>query len=152
MFEFVKSSGYIPITDDEIDFLNSEFNIRIPQILRKYYIMHNGKYMHNVYINFEDKIRCLHYIIPLTNNNASFNVEDILNDEIHKSLVSDKLIPFGIDEGGAIFYWDKESYKVYICLDSYMDDNDDMEIPIYVCDSIECFFKYAQDSYLNSIS
>ena len=70
MFEFVKSSGYIPITNDEIDFINCEFNIRIPQILRQYYIMHNGKYMHNVYINFENNIRCLHYIIPLIGNNS----------------------------------------------------------------------------------
>lgn len=46
MFNFVIQNSerkYIPVTEDDINRIEEKFGIVFPDILRKYYVEHNGK-------------------------------------------------------------------------------------------------------------
>ncbi len=146
MFDFVKPDNHIPITNDDMIRFEKYFDIAIPDILKHYYLLHNGNYIQNVFVSFNDESYCVHGIIPLSDPDSLFSVEKILDDEITQTYLDDRLIPFAYDEGGSFFCWHRDDHRVYFSCDAVLDEND-MELSIYMCDSVEEFFNGMLDSF-----
>lgn len=60
--------------------------------------------------------------------------------------VRNNFIPLAGDQGSDIYYWDSNDGKVYI---SFNDDEDEngLEIPYYVCSSVEEMFRLMNEAY-----
>ena len=157
MYNFFREDcdRYIPVSEDDIKRIENTLGIVFPDVLRKYYLEHNGKCIHTVDIlSYDGQVTGVHDIIPIIDNNiihgikSEFSVECIKYNELNEpwNRVASNLIPLAINEGGDIYYWDSNDGKVYI---SFNDDEDEngMEIPYYVCSSVDEMFRLMNEAY-----
>lgn len=152
---------YVPVTNEDIDRIEKKFGITFPNILREYYLKHNAKWIHDTMINTPDgNRRSISDILPIINTPVDkwgikneYSVECIKANEMSEpeeygwSLrVRNNFIPLAIDQGSDIYYWDSNDGKVYI---SFNDDEDEngLEIPYYVCSSVEEMFRLMNEAY-----
>lgn len=160
---------YIPVSEDDINRVEKKLGIVFPDVLRKYYLEHNGKYIHTVYIPNADTdmgdITGIADIIPVITNEiihgikSEFSVECIKENELNEPYdkwvghlrIKTNLIPLAINEGGDIYYWDSNDGKVYISFNADEDENG-MEIPYYVCSSVDEMFRLMNEAYEKKIN
>ena len=154
----------IPVSIEDINRIEKKFKITFPDVLKKYYLEHNGEFIHTVYIPIyyndgTSGITSVHEIIPLINNESKYyNVEHIKEEEMNEPeklginlRVRNNFIPLAINQGGDIYYWDSNDEKVYI---SFNDDEDEngLEIPYYICSSVDEMFKLMNEAYEKEIN
>lgn len=151
---------YVPVTNADIDRIEKKFEIVFPDVLRKYYLEHNAKWIHSIVINAPDEDgSCIHEILPIINTPINkwgieneYSVECIKDNEMNepKELgylrIRNNFVPLAIDDGCNTYYWDSNDGKVYI---SYNDNEDEngLEIPYYVCSSVEEMFRLMDEAY-----
>lgn len=162
MYNFFREDcdKYIPVSEDDINRVEKKLGIVFPDVLRKYYLEHNGKYIHTVDIPWADTddITGVAEILSLTSDDE-FNVECIKKKELNEPYdkwvghlrIRTNLIPLAINEGGDIYYWDTNDGKVYISFNADEDENG-MEIPYYVCSSVDEMFRLMNEAYEKKIS
>ena len=158
---YSKDDGeYVPVTEADIDRIEKKFGIKFPDILREYYLKYNAKWIHSIVINAPDEDgSCIHDILPIINTPINefgvkneYSVECIKDNEMNEPKefgylrIRNNFIPLAINQGGNIYYWDSNDGKVYI---SYNDNEDEngLEIPYYVCSSVEEMFKLMDEAY-----
>ena len=151
---------YVPVTEADIDRIEKKYEIIFPNVLRKYYLDNNAKWIHSVKIYSDDGAEVeINGIIPLINRplnkhgiKNTYSVECIKDSEINELeefgylRIERNFIPLAIDCGGNICRWDSNDGKVYI---SFNDDEDEngLEIPYYVCSSVEEMFRLMNEAY-----
>ena len=151
---------YMPVSENDINRIERELNIALPDVLRKYYLEHNGKYIKLVKIkkdnNGDDGMgdtADIAQMLPLTSDDE-FNVECIKKNELNEPndewvghlRIRTNFIPLAINGGGDIYYWDSNDGKVYISFNACEDENG-MEIPYYVCSSVDKMFRLMNEAY-----
>ncbi|MBQ3160714.1 MAG: SMI1/KNR4 family protein [Oscillospiraceae bacterium] len=162
MYNFFREDcdKYIPVSEDDINRVEKKLGIVFPDVLRKYYLEHNGKRIHTLYIpECDGEITGVHDIIPIITNEiihgikSEFSVECIKENELNEpwNRVASYLIPLAINEGGDIYYWDTNDGKVYISFNADEDENG-MEIPYYVCSSVDEMFRLMNEAYEKKIN
>lgn len=145
---------YVPVTEADIDRIEKKYEIIFPNVLKKYYLDNNAKWIHSVKIYSDDGAEVeINGIIPLINRplnkhgiKNTYSVESIKGSEINELeefgylRIERNLIPLAIDCGGNICRWDSNDGKVYI---SYNGDEDasGLEIQYCVCSSVEKMFE-----------
>lgn len=151
---------YVPVTNEDIDRIEKKFGITFPDILRKYYLEHNAKWIHGVEIHAPGGDEAdIHGILPLINTPINkwgikneYSVECIKDNEMNepKELgylrIRNHFIPLATNQCGDIYYWDSNDGKVYISYNADEDENG-LEIPYYVCSSVEEMFMLMDEAY-----
>ena len=114
------------VTDDDLDNIEKDLNIKIPAKLQEFYKKNNGKEIEPIEIN-NDII--LFELFPLKYGHGV---------EYHKILwldwLKEELIPLGRDEVDIEIYWSLKDNKVYR-IDSEFEEN--LENPVLVYDNVE---------------
>ena len=149
MFDFVKDSERsYPVTTSDIENAEQILGVTLPDILKEYYLLHNGKYMAQFDFVCEDgNSTRVHEILPLISANNHISVVNSKTDEIINEYLPAPLIPIAIDDGGYFFCWSTEDNSITLLLEHRLDDEDFLE-PI--CASIEDFFEILQNTYLKT--
>lgn len=151
---------YVPVTNEDIDRIEKKFGITFPDILREYYLKYNAKWIHGVEIHAPGRDESdICTILPLINTPINefgikneFSVECIKDNEMNEPeelgylRIRNNFIPLALDNCGDIYYWDSNDGKVYISYNADEDENG-LEIPYYVCSSVDEMFKLMDEAY-----
>lgn len=138
-FNFIKQKKEeYHITEEEIVCIEERYNIKFPQILKSYYILHNGDTVKLCRFTIDDYEYSIAKIVQLKSGTATF--EHIVDNDREDGIIGENMMPVARNEGGDYFYWDKVSEKVFLFL------CDDIENHIYICDNIEDLFKLMNNS------
>ena len=122
------------ITEEDIREVEERFGITFPQVLRKFYLEHNGDIIKSCIFTLDGNeymVQDLHYI--KVKNRAS--VDLIFPWQIEDGYISPCFVPFAYDPGGESYYWHTEDESVYFI------NGIDIENPVFVCKTIDEFFK-----------
>ena len=160
MFKFIESENdKANVTDEYVDSIERSLDIKFPDILRKYYLNHNGAQIKECTFELYDTEFSVHSICDL--NYGTMPVEKILEYNSKNEDIPNECYPIAEDDIN-YYYWNTKDGKVYY----YMEDEEE---PILISDSIEEFFeilnsccngivkiqrneKYEQNPYLNLIN
>ncbi|MDE6595277.1 MAG: SMI1/KNR4 family protein [Oscillospiraceae bacterium] len=159
---YSKDDGeYVPVTNEDIDRIEKKFGIKFPDILREYYLKYNAKWIHSVEIHAPGGDEAeIHEILPIINTPINrwgikneFSVECIKDNEMNEPneygwplRIRNNFVPLALDGCGDTYYWDSNDGKVYISFCANEDENG-LEIPYYVCSSVEEMFKLMDEAY-----
>ena len=151
---------FFPVTEADIERIEKKFKVTFPDVLKRYYLKHNAKFIHGEKIQGPGGEEVyIHDIFPLISTPINefgvkneYSVECIKDNEINEpnelgyQRVRNNFIPLAINQGGNIYYWDSNDGKVYISYNADEDENG-LEIPYYVCSSVEEMFKLMDEAY-----
>lgn len=151
---------FFPVTEADINRIEKKFSIAFPEILKKYYLEHNAKFIHGEKIQeLGGEEAYIHDIFPLISTPINefgvkneYSVECIKDKEMSELeelgylRIRNNFIPLAINQGGNIYYWDSHDGKVYISFNADEDENG-LEVPYYVCSSVEEMFKLMDEAY-----
>lgn len=116
----------VNVTDEEIDNIENDLNIKLPKKLREFYKKNNGKKIESFELNDDIK---LFKLFPLKYGTSVEYYKIMWLDWLKEDL-----IPLGDDEVDVELYWSTKDYKVYR-IDSELEEN--LENPVLVYDSVE---------------
>ena len=140
MYKIIKETRKeYAITEEDIREVEERFGITFPQVLRKFYLEHNGDIIKSCIFTLDGNeymVQDLHYI--KVKNRAS--VDLIFPWQIEDGYISPCFVPFAYDPGGESYYWSTDDGKVYFI------NTEEIENIIFVCDSIEEFFKMLEEA------
>lgn len=145
---YKERSGFL-VSESDIERIEKEFNIKLPLVLKTFYIEHNGDELKTVYVNGIDGNEYgIHDISPIKYKRkylkGSYYPEIAKEGEFewsvrlfskYECIKRLNLIPFACDEGGDIYCWQKATESVFIIR------SDDFDNAIKVFDSIDVFFE-----------
>lgn len=151
---------FFPVTEADIERIEKKFKITFPEILREYYLKHNAKFINGVTIQEPGGEEAdIYNIIPLIGTpldkdglKNEYSVECIKDNEMNEPeelgclRIRNNFIPLALDMGCNIYYWDSNDGKVYISFNDN-DDEDGLEIPYFVCSSVEEMFGLMDEAY-----
>lgn len=139
MYNFVEEkSENTPILNYDILEIENKYNIIFPTILKEYYLMHNGDKIKLCIFTVDEEEFGVAKIVELKYGNCSF--EKIVNNDREDGFIDEHLYPLARNEGGDYFYWDVRDENVYMI---YCDD---IENPVWVCESIKAFFELMENN------
>lgn len=139
MYEFLKNENNgITLESHEIKAIEDLYGFEFSQILFDFYLLHNVgtiKICTFEIDGFEHQVRNM---VPLKDGALTF--EEIVTDDRKDGFIDINMLPLAMNEGGDMYYWDRNSENVYLYYD------DDIENPIYICENIESFFTLLSQS------
>ncbi len=134
MFGFIKRNNPDKkVTYDYIASVESKYNFKFPETLRKYYANYNVCELRDVTIVMYREKFSVETILPL--KYCSENVEFLLDIHRTKRYNPQYLVPFAKEVDGEFYYWDINTGRVYYWAMSYENE------PIAVARSVDEFFK-----------
>ena len=137
MYSFVKAqSENTHILSRDIMEIESKYNIKFPEVLREYYLKHNGDKIRLCIFKVDDEEFGVAEIVELKYGNCSF--EKLVENDMEDGFIDEHLYPLACNEGGDYFYWDIRDENVYML---YCDD---IENPVWICASVKEFFDLLQ--------
>lgn len=140
MYKFIKERrSQYAITEEDIKEVEERFDIKFPIALREFYLEHNGDFIKTSCFSIGGETFTLDdmYYIKIK---GEAPVELVLQWQREDGYISSDLIPFACDCGGESYYWSTEDEKVYFI------DGMDLENPMYICESIDAFFKIMEEA------
>ena len=133
MYQFISvHKNNFVVREEDINQVEKHFNIVFPKILRQFYLEHNGDSVELCKFRTDDFEHEIFEILPLKYGDCT--VEDVMENDREDEIIPCTMIPIANDRGGDYYYWDLETENVYLY---YCDD---IENPIYICDSIKSLF------------
>ena len=134
MYKFIKEirEGY-SIGEDDIFLLEKKWDIKIPAILRQFYSAYNGAKIHLCKFNIDDFEYEISEILPMKYGDCC--IEEVLRNDRQDEIISNNMVPIANNRGGDYYYSDLSKGKIYLV---YCDD---IENPVFICDSIEDMFE-----------
>ena len=139
MYKFIKEcrEGYL-ISEEDIKEFEKCWNVKIPEILRKFYINYNGGKINLCKFSVDDFVYEISEIIPLKYGECC--LEEVIRNDRQDEIIPKDKVPIANDRGGNYYYWDSLTGEIflYYC--------DDIENPIYICKSIEDLFEVMNQS------
>ena len=124
------------ITQEYIKEFQNKYNVKLPEILKEYYLKYNKSDIKECefYLYDEEYNFCVEYLYSL--NYGTQPVEKHLDKWIPENeYIPNSWIPLACDVDNDDYYWDKETGKVFFL------SLENVENPIPICDSVEEFFK-----------
>ncbi len=139
MYNFIKKvKDEELVTISDILAIEKEFNFQMPEMLKEYYLSYNGASIHDCIFSIDGyevevaKLVELKYgVLPL---------EKIINMDRQDGLIPSNMIPIARNSGGDYYYWNNQNGQVYL----YLSDN--IEDPVWICESVEEFFLLLQNN------
>lgn len=155
---------FFPVTEADIERIEKKFKITFPEILREYYLKHNAKFINGVTIQEPGGEEAyIHDILPLIGTPLNkyglkneYSVECIKDNEMNEPdelghlRIRNNFVPLAIDDGCNTYYWDSNDGKIYISYNAD-EDEDGLEIPYFVCSSVEEMFRLMDEAYKKMI-
>lgn len=139
MYGFVKEkSENTHISSCEVLEIENKYNINFPTMIKEYYLQHNGDKIRLCIFTVDEEEFGVAKIVELKYGNCSF--EKIVKNDREDGIIDEHLYPLARNEGGDYFYWDIRDENVYMI---YCDD---VENPVWVCDSIKAFFDLMENN------
>lgn len=121
-----------------IQAMEAKYQISIPQSLKAYYLQHNGQKIHVCVFHAGTSEYEVSKIIPIGGDGLTF--EKIIDNDREDGFIDQNFYPLASNRGGDIYYWDINSEKIYLIY------ADDIEHPVYICQSISGFFELLSKS------
>ncbi len=103
------------------------------KFIKEYYLKHNGAKINLCCFEIDEYEYEISEIIPLKYGSCS--LEKVKENDIEDGFIKESLVPIANNRGGDYYYWDKETEEVYLIY------GDDIENPIFICDSISELLK-----------
>ena len=137
MFDFVVNKS---VTHNESSALIAElelrYNISFPDILKEYYIRHDGEMIEYCNINTKNDPEIVSKIVSLCNK----EFESIKEECIVDGFIPDSMYPLASNRGGDYYFWDSEFGAVYLFY------GDDIDSPVKKSNSVKDFFEMLDKS------
>ena len=112
--------------------LEEKYSISFPPVLREFYRRHDGQKMALCKFQVNGYGCEVSGLVSLCEGQMTF--EWIVDNDRADGFISSEFFPLAMDRGGNIYYWQKNTERVYLLL------ADDIENPFPVADSIQAFF------------
>ena len=112
--------------------LEAKYDISFPPVLREFYRQHEGQKIELCKFQVNGYWCEVSSIVPLCVGRMTF--ERITDNDREDGFISSLLFPLAMDRGGNLYYWQKDTEKVFLLL------SDDIENPFLVANSIQAFF------------
>lgn len=139
MYGFIKQiKEEYHITEEDLKIVEGKYDIKFPEILRSYYLEHNGDIIKTCYLLVDDYSYGIAKIVQLKNGTTTF--EYIVDNDRKDGIIDENMFPIARNEGGDYYYWNKQTQNIYLY---YCDDIED---PIYICENINSFFEIMDKS------
>lgn len=133
MYNFIKQiKEDCSVTKNDIENIEIKYNIKFPEILKNYYLKHNGDTIKLCSFIVDDYEYEISKIVPLKYGSSNF--EHIIDGDREDSIITENMLPIARNRGGDYYYWDVNDEKVYLY---YCDD---IENPVYICNNIKSLF------------
>ncbi len=114
--------------------IEKEFNIKMPQELKKHYIKYGISRIKPCEFEIDGfKVDVSEFVSIDKKDNASFY--EVIDNGRSNGWVPDNFYPIAHDGGGNYYFWDSTSEHVYLIF------SDDVENPIEICKTVKDFFK-----------
>ena len=141
--------GY-EVSEIDINNIEKRLDIKIPAIMRDYYLRYNGAWVKTVYAKgIDGEMYDLHGIPAIKYKNKPAGNNTFVPDDSgigefeqyvewnrdFDVVVRNRLIPFAYDEGGEMYYWQAETTAVYYVL------SEDIDNAKKVFNDLESFFQ-----------
>lgn len=134
MFNFIESEDMdANVSEEYVVQMEKELGIVFPQILKNYYLYHNGSEIKECRFEKYGLEFCVILIFSL--NYGTISVEKILKYNAKNSSIPKSFMPLALDEDEDDYYWDTQEGKVY-----YL-SLENVEHPKEICGSVEEFFE-----------
>lgn len=132
MYEFVAtSSEVIPVLASDIECIERTYGIEFPEVLRNYYLLHNGRAILRCEVETEGQVLTPWIMIPLKYGEPDF--EEVMQAHIQVFSTEAKKYPFVMDTLGRLICWDGIDGSVSVL-------SEDSHHFTPVCQSIQEFF------------
>lgn len=134
MYNFIKKiRKEYGINNEDIKNIETHFNICFPEILKKYYLEHNGDLIELCKFVIDGYEYEIFEMVQLKYGDCTF--EYIVNQDREDKIIPLNMLPIAYNRGGDYYYWDilNENVFLYYC--------DDIENPIFICDNLLKFFE-----------
>lgn len=147
MFKFIEKKEVDKnVSNNYINKVERELNIKFPKILREFYLKYNFSQQKKCTFKIkgiEDHF-ILDTIIPLKYGTISLEKEYkwVLEDEY----ISNEYIPLAVDMDGDNYYWNSKNGNVYYI------SHENVENPILICKTVEDFFNILNNSFEKEIT
>lgn len=141
MFKFIeKECSDKNVTNDYIDKVEKELNVKFPKVLREFYLKYNFSQQKECTFKIEgiDDYFILDTIIPL--KYGTIPLEKEYKWVLENECISNEHIPLAVDMDGDYYYWHSQNGKVYYI------SHENVENPILVCKNVDDFFEILNNS------
>lgn len=137
-YKFIKEQRHeYQISKDEIETIENNLNIKIPEDLKNFYLEYNGSEIHLCVFDLNGSEYEVNSLVPLKYSNLPF--EKIVEMDRKDGFIPDTFIPLAYDRGGDYYYLDLDSEKVLLVR------ADNIENPYYICENLEALFKIMEE-------
>lgn len=133
MYEFLRNEiNGIKLDEQDIKAIEVLYDFKFPTILFEFYLLYNVEDIKLCIFEIDGFSHGVSSMVPIKGGSLSF--EEIVSNDRKDGFIDTNMLPLAMNEGGDIYYWDKNNENVYLY---YCDD---FENPIYICENIESFF------------
>ena len=139
----IETNAAMNVSKEYIESLEAKWKIQFPEVLVDYYLHYNMSLTAECSFTLElakgeDSEFILDCMIPLKYGTIPLEkeYEAVLDDEAR----SDDFIPLAYDMDGDLYYWHKKTYAVWYI------SHENVENPIFICDSVEKYFDLLNQS------
>lgn len=130
--------GY-EVTPEYIEEVEKRYGLKFPEILREYYLRHNGSEMQEIRFEKFGIEFCVIFLYDL--KYGKMPLEKVMGYNARNDEIPSTFIPLAQDEDTDDFYWDSSTGKVYFLSLS------NVEHPKEICESVDEFI-----NLLNSLA
>lgn len=139
MFDFIRIQHPDPISEQDLDEMERQYDLQIPSILRDFYFSCNGCDMHPIVYPFNHQLFTVMHFLPVLSGWMS--ADHILELYTLSGRISRGFWPLATSENGDDFYLDTRKNQVYLL--SY----DHPDAKVLAAYSIEDFFQRLDRSF-----
>ena len=119
--------------------IEKKYNIVFPDIMKDYYMNHDGEKIKHCNIGTEEEPEIVSGIVSLSNNDFESTKEEFVSD----GFIPLSFYPIAESRGGDYYFWDSDSNGVYLVY------GDDIDNPRKRSDNLEEFFKMLNGGILD---
>lgn len=112
--------------------LEAKYDISFPPVLREFYRQHDGQKIALCKFQVNGYWCEVSSIVSICAGRMTF--ERITDNDREDGFISSLLFPLAMDRGGNLYYWQKDTEKIFLLF------SDDIENPFLVTSSIQAFF------------
>lgn len=118
--------------------IEKQFKIKIPEVLKKYYLKYGNSHIKTCEFNVDGLLTDVSEIVSINKNDSS-SFYQVMDYGRSDGWIPDYFYPFAHDSGGNYYFWNAKNEHIYLILD------DDIDNPFEVCKSMKKFFKILEN-------
>ena len=139
LYEYIINHSYpLLIDNNDLSEIESQFNVKLSDSLREFFITYNGTQIPVCIVEDDDSLEVSSFI-PV--KHGTLPVEKIMRWNYDDGIIPKGFIPFASDRGGNIYYCDTENNDCILFI-----DHEEIENPEIIGSSISSFLQHLQIS------